>query len=268
MFSPSFLHGRLYCMESQHHSEKRYFIFSSWTVMFLSFYSDIYLHMLTGLNIHILYRDICCFSDTLCSGYCCVSFNTGASDTLVSDSTHVQDYLVKLSNLTLEILLILAKDTIWLVIKKYWCSVPVKSDRKCSAILRLPACSTSLYSKCWWWFLGCLVGWWPPTLLFPCTPVRSVSLLAFCNFATCSFSRLFSSSSSSPAIKKVESQSNVKYNAPGSLVKRSSTFSQFPTEKSKTFDFLNEEWVMESSDCEFGVFDQGQLSEKGTKCET
>ncbi|KAK2833581.1 hypothetical protein Q5P01_017470 [Channa striata] len=55
------------------------------------------------------------------------------------------------------------------------------------------------------------------------------------------FSRLFSSSSSAPAIKKVESQSNVKYNSPGSLVKRSSTFSQFPTEKSKTFDFLNEE---------------------------
>ncbi|XP_029996957.1 sperm associated antigen 9a isoform X2 [Sphaeramia orbicularis] len=56
-----------------------------------------------------------------------------------------------------------------------------------------------------------------------------------------SFSRLFSSSSSAPTIKKVDSQSNVKYNAPGSLVKRSSTFSQFPTEKSKTFDFLNEE---------------------------
>ncbi|KAK7938340.1 hypothetical protein WMY93_001666 [Mugilogobius chulae] len=58
------------------------------------------------------------------------------------------------------------------------------------------------------------------------------------------FSRLFSSSSSttsSPALKKADSQSNVKYNAPGSLVKRSSTFSQFPTEKSKTFDFLNEE---------------------------
>uniref|UniRef100_A0A671UZ16 Sperm associated antigen 9a n=1 Tax=Sparus aurata TaxID=8175 RepID=A0A671UZ16_SPAAU len=55
------------------------------------------------------------------------------------------------------------------------------------------------------------------------------------------FSRLFSSSSSSPVIKKVDSQSNMKYNAPGSLVKRSSTFSQFPTEKSKTFDFLNED---------------------------
>ncbi|XP_037111714.1 sperm associated antigen 9a isoform X7 [Syngnathus acus] len=55
------------------------------------------------------------------------------------------------------------------------------------------------------------------------------------------FSRLFSSSSSTPAIKKMEPQSNVKYNAPCSMVKRSSTFSQFPTEKSKTFDFLNEE---------------------------
>uniref|UniRef100_A0A8D3E462 Sperm associated antigen 9a n=1 Tax=Scophthalmus maximus TaxID=52904 RepID=A0A8D3E462_SCOMX len=56
-----------------------------------------------------------------------------------------------------------------------------------------------------------------------------------------SFSRLFSSSSSAPAVKKVESQSNVKYNTPCGMVKRSSTFSQFPTEKSKTFDFLNEE---------------------------
>uniref|UniRef100_A0A1A8R658 Sperm associated antigen 9a n=2 Tax=Nothobranchius pienaari TaxID=704102 RepID=A0A1A8R658_9TELE len=41
-------------------------------------------------------------------------------------------------------------------------------------------------------------------------------------------------------MKKVEYPSNVKYNNPGSMVKRSSTFSQFPTEKSKTFDFLNE----------------------------
>ncbi|XP_077412633.1 sperm associated antigen 9a isoform X2 [Vanacampus margaritifer] len=55
------------------------------------------------------------------------------------------------------------------------------------------------------------------------------------------FSRLFSPSSSTPAIKKMEPQSNIKFNAPGSMVKRSSTFSQFPTEKSKTFDFLNEE---------------------------
>ncbi|XP_040918503.1 sperm associated antigen 9a isoform X2 [Toxotes jaculatrix] len=55
------------------------------------------------------------------------------------------------------------------------------------------------------------------------------------------FSRLFSSSSSASAMKKVECQSSMKYNSPGGLVKRSSTFSQFPTEKSKTFDFLNEE---------------------------
>lgn len=89
-----------------------------------------------------------------------------------------------------------------------------------------------------------LVGWLvtPLPCFFPAL-LSAVSLLAFCNFTTCSFSRLFSSSSSAPAIKKVESQSNMKYNAPGGMVKRSSTFSQFPTEKSKTFDFLNEEWV-------------------------
>ncbi|CAL8270546.1 unnamed protein product [Lota lota] len=58
------------------------------------------------------------------------------------------------------------------------------------------------------------------------------------------FSRLFSSSpspTSGSALKRAEPQPNMKYNAPGSLVKRSSTFSQFPTEKSKTLDFLNEE---------------------------
>lgn len=90
------------------------------------------------------------------------------------------------------------------------------------------------------WQSGLLVTF-PCLALSPCTPLLSVSLLAFCTFATCSFSRLFSSSSSLPAMKKVEPQSNVKYNAPGSLVKRSSTFSQFPTEKSKTFDFLSDE---------------------------
>lgn len=106
----------------------------------------------------------------------------------------------------------------------------------------------SPYSKyCFFWVLDCLVRWWPHTLFFPRTPLFPVCpFLAFCDSATCSFSRLFSSSSSSPAIKKVDSQSNVKYNTPGSLVKRSSTFSQFPTEKSKTFDFLNEEWVGQS----------------------
>ncbi|XP_059928526.1 C-Jun-amino-terminal kinase-interacting protein 4-like isoform X2 [Gadus macrocephalus] len=58
------------------------------------------------------------------------------------------------------------------------------------------------------------------------------------------FSRLFSSApapASGSALKKAEPQPNMKYNAPGGLVKRSSTFSQFPTEKSKTLDFLNEE---------------------------
>ncbi|XP_072224472.1 sperm associated antigen 9a isoform X3 [Leuresthes tenuis] len=55
------------------------------------------------------------------------------------------------------------------------------------------------------------------------------------------FSRLFSSSPSAPAIKKPELQSlSTRYNPPSSLVKRSSTFSQFPTEKSKIFDFVNE----------------------------
>lgn len=91
------------------------------------------------------------------------------------------------------------------------------------------------------WFLGCLVGRRPsPAFLFA---FHSVIPLTCSNLATHSFSRLFSSSSSVPTMKKAESQSNVKYNAPGSLVKRSCTFSQFPTEKSKTFDFLNDEWV-------------------------
>uniref|UniRef100_A0A8C7IKL0 C-Jun-amino-terminal kinase-interacting protein 4 n=1 Tax=Oncorhynchus kisutch TaxID=8019 RepID=A0A8C7IKL0_ONCKI len=59
------------------------------------------------------------------------------------------------------------------------------------------------------------------------------------------FSRLFSPSSSSTAVmKKAESQGReVRYTPPagGGMKKRSSTFSQFPTEKSKAFDFLNEE---------------------------
>ncbi|XP_052375975.1 sperm associated antigen 9a [Oncorhynchus keta] len=58
------------------------------------------------------------------------------------------------------------------------------------------------------------------------------------------FSRLFSPSSSTAVMKKAESQGReVKYTPPagGGMKKRSSTFSQFPTEKSKAFDFLNEE---------------------------
>ncbi|XP_036446110.1 sperm associated antigen 9a isoform X3 [Colossoma macropomum] len=52
------------------------------------------------------------------------------------------------------------------------------------------------------------------------------------------FSRLFSSSSSSSAVKA--SPSNVKYNPPSGM-RKSSTFSQFPTERSKAFDFLKED---------------------------
>ncbi|XP_036399735.1 C-Jun-amino-terminal kinase-interacting protein 4 isoform X5 [Megalops cyprinoides] len=59
-----------------------------------------------------------------------------------------------------------------------------------------------------------------------------------------SFSRLFSSSSNTA--KKPEAPVNVKYNAPTSNItpsvkKRSSTLSQLPSDKSKAFDFLNEE---------------------------
>uniref|UniRef100_A0AAY4EVX6 RH2 domain-containing protein n=1 Tax=Denticeps clupeoides TaxID=299321 RepID=A0AAY4EVX6_9TELE len=59
------------------------------------------------------------------------------------------------------------------------------------------------------------------------------------------FSRLFSSSSGAAA-KKPEAPVNVKYNAPTSHIvpsvkKRSSTLSQLPSDKSKAFDFLNEE---------------------------
>uniref|UniRef100_A0AAR2L409 C-Jun-amino-terminal kinase-interacting protein 4 n=1 Tax=Pygocentrus nattereri TaxID=42514 RepID=A0AAR2L409_PYGNA len=59
------------------------------------------------------------------------------------------------------------------------------------------------------------------------------------------FSRLFSSSSSGTG-KKPEAPVNVKYNAPTSNVvpsvkKRSSTLAQLPSDKSKAFDFLNEE---------------------------
>ncbi|TRY56084.1 hypothetical protein DNTS_017928 [Danionella cerebrum] len=55
------------------------------------------------------------------------------------------------------------------------------------------------------------------------------------------FSRLFSSSSSSSSNNTSRGlPSNVKYNPP-SIMKKSNTFSQFPREKSKAFDFLKEE---------------------------
>lgn len=65
-----------------------------------------------------------------------------------------------------------------------------------------------------------------------------------------SFSRLFSSSSSTTA-KKPDAPVNMKYNAPTSHVvpsvkKRSSTLSQLPSDKSKAFDFLNEETEVDS----------------------
>ncbi|KAG7335024.1 hypothetical protein KOW79_001620 [Hemibagrus wyckioides] len=60
------------------------------------------------------------------------------------------------------------------------------------------------------------------------------------------FSRLFSSSSSSSSTSTSSSSamkppsSNVKYNPPSGM-RKSSTFSQFPTERSKAFDFLKDD---------------------------
>lgn len=116
-----------------------------------------------------------------------------------------------------------------------------------------PACFTSLYLRWWWW----LWWWWVTvycwlvvdprpcsSLYHPPPPFASLWFLS----PPRSFSRLFSPSSSFTAVmKKAESQGReVKYTPPagGGMKKRSSTFSQFPTEKSKAFDFLNEEWVV------------------------
>ncbi|XP_075889880.1 C-Jun-amino-terminal kinase-interacting protein 4 isoform X2 [Nelusetta ayraudi] len=60
------------------------------------------------------------------------------------------------------------------------------------------------------------------------------------------FSRLFSSSGGTPKKPAVEAPVNVKYNAPTnqiqpSVKKKSSTLQQLPSDKSKAFDFLNEE---------------------------
>lgn len=65
---------------------------------------------------------------------------------------------------------------------------------------------------------------------------------------TSSFSRLFSSSGTTAKKPAVEAPVNVKYNAPTnqiqpSVKKKSSTLQQLPSDKSKAFDFLNEEWV-------------------------
>lgn len=63
---------------------------------------------------------------------------------------------------------------------------------------------------------------------------------------TSSFSRLFSSSGGQAKKPAVEAPVNVKYNAPTSQVqptvkKKSSALQQLPSDKSKAFDFLNEE---------------------------
>ncbi|XP_071402146.1 C-Jun-amino-terminal kinase-interacting protein 4 [Centroberyx affinis] len=65
------------------------------------------------------------------------------------------------------------------------------------------------------------------------------------------FSRLFSSSGGAAKKPPTEAPVNVKYNAPTSQIqpsvkKRSSTLQQLPSDKSKAFDFLNEESVADS----------------------
>ncbi|XP_070707364.1 C-Jun-amino-terminal kinase-interacting protein 4 [Pempheris klunzingeri] len=65
------------------------------------------------------------------------------------------------------------------------------------------------------------------------------------------FSRLFSSSGGATKKPAVEAPVNVKYNAPTSQIqpsvkKRSSTLQQLPSDKSKAFDFLNEEVAADS----------------------
>ncbi|XP_061519851.1 C-Jun-amino-terminal kinase-interacting protein 4 isoform X4 [Phycodurus eques] len=65
------------------------------------------------------------------------------------------------------------------------------------------------------------------------------------------FSRLFSSSGGASKKPAVEAPVNVKYNAPTSQIqpsvkKRSSTLQQLPSDKSKAFDFLNEELAVDS----------------------
>ncbi|XP_061666063.1 C-Jun-amino-terminal kinase-interacting protein 4-like isoform X2 [Syngnathoides biaculeatus] len=65
------------------------------------------------------------------------------------------------------------------------------------------------------------------------------------------FSRLFSSSGGATKKPATEAPVNVKYNAPTSHIqpsvkKRSSTLQQLPSDKSKAFDFLNEELAVES----------------------
>lgn len=88
----------------------------------------------------------------------------------------------------------------------------------------------------------------PPLLLFL---LLSLSFFPFLSSPlprpyTSSFSRLFSSSGGAGKKPAGEAPVNVKYNAPTSQIqpsvkKKSSTLQQLPSDKSKAFDFLNEE---------------------------
>lgn len=90
-------------------------------------------------------------------------------------------------------------------------------------------------------------------LLFVHPSIRFVCVLFLPTFSfplprpyTSSFSRLFSSSGGAAKKPAVEAPVNVKYNAPTSQIqpsvkKKSSTLQQLPSDKSKAFDFLNEE---------------------------
>lgn len=84
----------------------------------------------------------------------------------------------------------------------------------------------------------------PPSLCLSLPPVPS--LLPLPRPDTFSFSRLFSSSGGAVKKPSGEAPVNVKYNAPTSQIqptvkKRSSTLQQLPSDKSKAFDFLNDE---------------------------
>lgn len=84
----------------------------------------------------------------------------------------------------------------------------------------------------------CLLFFLPPSPLFFFLPLPRPY--------TSSFSRLFSSSGGAAKKPAAEAPVNVKYNAPTSQIqpsvkKKSSTLQQLPSDKSKAFDFLNEE---------------------------
>lgn len=140
----------------------------------------------------------------------------------------------------------------------------------CFAVYRMSLCFLDkngyahecLLATCVKASMACWHGKGYPYMLKPCLCCLSgcllPSLYTFCLCAspspsplpcpyTSSFSRLFSSSGATakkPAA--VEAPVNVKYNAPTaqiqpSIKKKSSALQQLPSDKSKAFDFLNEE---------------------------